>query len=191
MFLQKQLFIGSTLYLGPIDHDHDPPVISGWSHDPEYLRLLSVRPVYPISIGQAKQKLEDLEKQLEEDKDLYYFMVRDSNDDHLLGFAMIRSIEWTHGNGWIQLGIGDRRLWRKGFGTEVLNMLLEYGFNELNLYRLGAEIAEYNLGAKRLFQKAGFFQEVCRRKALSRDRRRWDILLYGLLRRDWEARKPR
>jgi RimJ/RimL family protein N-acetyltransferase len=187
MFLQKQLFNGSSIYLGPIDHDNDPQVISKWSHDPEYFRLLSVKPVLPISSGQAKKKLEDLEKEINDSKNLYYFTIRDSKDDHLMGFALIRGIEWNHGNGWIQLGIGDRSQWRKGYGTEVLDMLLEYGFNELNLYRLGAEVIEYNLGAKRLLEKAGFIQEVCRRKALSREGQRWDILLYGLLRHEWQS----
>ncbi|MBP1701288.1 MAG: family N-acetyltransferase, partial [Chloroflexi bacterium] len=60
-------------------------------------------------------------------------------------------------------------------------------FSELNLYRLGAEIPEYNLGALRLFEKVGFTQEVCRRQALNRDGRRWDALIYGLLRLEWEA----
>ncbi len=58
---------------------------------------------------------------------------------------------------------------------------------KLNLYRLGAEIADYNLGAKRLFEKAGFIEEVRRRQALVRAGRRWDLLLYGLLCPDWEA----
>lgn len=191
MDIQKQLFVGAMTYLGPIDHEKDPPVISRWSHDPEYLRLVDIRPVYPISEGQAKMKLEALEKELDQSKNFFYFTIRIREDDRLIGFATIRWIEWMHGSGWIRLGIGDRQDWRKGFGTEVLDLLLEYAFNELNLHRLGAEIAENNLGAKRLFEKAGFIEEVRRRQALSRDGNQWDLLLYGLLRHEWKVRHAR
>jgi len=125
---------------------------------------------------------------MEESKNIFYFTVRTREEDRLLGFAVIRWIEWVHGTGWIHLGIGEPKNWRKGFGTEVLDLVLEYAFNELNLFRLGAEIAEYNQGAKRLFEKAGFIEEVRRRQALSRDGRRWDLLLYGLLCQEWERR---
>lgn len=188
MDIHKQLFVGPSVCLGPIDHEKDPPIMSQWTHDPEYLRLVDIKPAYPISAGQVKKKLEALEKEIEESKNLYYFTIRSKEDDRLLGFATIRWIEWTHGTGWIRLGIGNSQDWHKGYGSEILGMLLEYAFSELNLYRLGAEIPEYNLGALRLFEKAGFTQEVCRRQALNRDGRRWDLLLFGLLRPDWEAR---
>jgi RimJ/RimL family protein N-acetyltransferase len=186
MDIQKQLFVGPTITLGPIDHENDPPVVSQWSQDPEYLRLVDIKVVYPMAEVQVQKRLEALEKEFDEKK-LCFFTIRSREGDRLLGFASIRWIEWEHGTGWIHMGIGDRQDWRKGYGTEALDLLLEYAFSELNLYRLGAEIAEYNLGAKRLFEKAGFIEEVRRRQALSRDGRRWDLLLYGLLRQEWEA----
>jgi RimJ/RimL family protein N-acetyltransferase len=151
------------------------------------LRLVDTAPAYPNAVAQVKKKLEALEKRLEESKNMYYFHIRDRQDDRLIGFATIRWIEWTHGTGWLHLGIGDPKDWRKGIGSEVLDLLLQYAFNELNLYRLTAIIPEYNPGARRLFEKAGFMEEVRRRQALNRDGQRWDLLLYGLLREEWEA----
>jgi RimJ/RimL family protein N-acetyltransferase len=185
MDLQKQLFLGPSIYLGPIDHENDPPVISQWSHDPEYLSLVDLKPIYPFTVGQAKKRLEAIEKDMDEHNHLYHFTMRANEGQRLLGFASISWIEWTHGSAWIQLGIGDRQDWRCGYGTQALDLLLEYAFNELNLNRLGAEMAEYNLGAKRLFTKAGFVEEVRRRQALSRDGRWWDIIAMGLLRGEW------
>jgi RimJ/RimL family protein N-acetyltransferase len=44
-----------------------------------------------------------------------------------------------------------------------------------------------------LLQKFGFVQEVCRRKALERDGRRWDLYVFGLLSDEWrnQSRTPR
>jgi RimJ/RimL family protein N-acetyltransferase len=187
MDIQKQLFIGAKVCLGPIDHENDPQIISAWSHDPGYLRLVDVKPAMPISAGQAKKQLEALEQEMEHSKTLFYFTIRAREDDRLLGFAEIRWIEWSHGCGWVRLGIGDRQERRKGYGSEALGLLLRYAFHELNFYRLSAEIAGYNPGARGLFEKAGFIEEVNRRQALSRDGRDWDILLYGLLSQEWNG----
>jgi hypothetical protein len=65
MDIQKQLFIRPSIYLGPIDHENDPPVISGWSHDPEYLSLVEIKAIYPHSVGRVQKKLEALEKQMD------------------------------------------------------------------------------------------------------------------------------
>jgi RimJ/RimL family protein N-acetyltransferase len=65
-------------------------------------------------------------------------------------------------------------------------LLLRFGFGELNLFRLSAGIQEYNQAALRLFQSAGFVEEVRRRQALFRFGRRWDHLFFGLLNEEWQ-----
>ena len=64
-------------------------------------------------------------------------------------------------------------------------MLLRFAFAELNLFRVTAIVPEYNEAAIALLQKLGFVQEVCRRKSLERDGRRWDLYVFGLLNDEW------
>ena len=64
--------------------------------------------------------------------------------------------------------------------------MLRFSFQEVNLYRLTANVPEYNPGALRLFEKFGFVTEVRRRQALNRDGRRWDMLHLGLLREEYQ-----
>jgi RimJ/RimL family protein N-acetyltransferase len=64
-------------------------------------------------------------------------------------------------------------------------MLLRFSFAELNLFRATAYIAEYNEGGIALMKKFGFTEEVRRRQALDRDGRRWDLLVFGLLKDEW------
>ncbi len=130
MNIHKQLFVGPNISLGPIDHENDPPVISRWSHDPEYLSLVEIKPIYPVSVGQVKKKLEALEKEQDEKNDLFYFTVRFKQDNCLIGLASIRWIEWNNGAGWIRLAIGEPQYRQRGFGTEILDLLLEYAFGE-------------------------------------------------------------
>jgi len=184
--IQTQLFESQDVRLGPIDYDKDPEIESRWTHDSEFMRLMETGPARPMSAAIVKKQYEKLEKQIEEDKNLYHFMIRARTDDRLIGKAVIQWIEWTNGNGMLRLGIGAADDRRKGYGTQALQMLLRFAFAELNLYRVTAIVAEYNEGAIALLHKFGFVQEVCRRKSLERDGRRWDLYIFGLLNEEWQ-----
>jgi RimJ/RimL family protein N-acetyltransferase len=189
--IQTQLFESQDVRLGPIDHDKDPEVESRWTHDSEFMRLMDTNPARPLSAAMLKKQYEKLEKQIEEDKNIFHFMIRANDDDRLIGKAVIQWIEWSNGNGWIRLGIGAAEDRRKGYGTQALRMLLRFAFAELNLYRLSAAIPEYNEGAIALLRKFGFVQEVCRRRSLDRDGRRWDLYVFGLLNEEWRNPPPK
>lgn len=185
--IQTQLFESQDIRFGPIDHEKDPEVESKWTHDSEFMRLMETSAARPLSAAMIKKQYEKLEKQIEEDKNIFHFMIRAGADDRLIGKAVIQWIEWTNGGGFIRLGIGAPEDRRKGYGTQALRMLLRFAFAELNLFRLGAIVPEYNDGAIALFQKSGFVQEVCRRKSLERDGRRWDLYVFGLLNDEWRS----
>ena len=186
--IQTQLFESPDLRLGPIDHEKDPEIESKWTHDSDFMRLMETNPARPLSAAMIKKQYEKLEKQIEENKNLFHFMIRARADDRLIGKAVIQWIEWTNSNGWIRLGIGATEDRRKGFGTQALQMLLRFAFAELNLFRVTAMVPEYNDGAIALLQKFGFAREVCRRSALERDGRRWDLYVFGLLNEEWRNR---
>jgi RimJ/RimL family protein N-acetyltransferase len=185
--IQTQLFESQDVRLGPIDHEKDPQIESEWTHDSDFMRLMETNPARPLSAAMIKKQYEKLEKQVEENKNLFHFMIRAKADDRLIGKAVIQWIEWTNGNGWVRLGIGAREDRRKGYGAQVLQMLLRFAFAELNLFRLSAAVPEYNEGAIALLRKFGFVQEVCRRSALERDGRRWDLYVFGLLKEEWQS----
>jgi RimJ/RimL family protein N-acetyltransferase len=183
--IQTPLFEGPDVRFGPIDHEKDPEIESRWTHDSEFMRLMETSPARPLSAAMIKKQYEKLEKQVEEDKNLYHFMIHAKTDDRLIGKAAIEWIEWTNGNGFLRLGIGAAEDRRKGHGTQALRMLLRFAFAELNLFRVSALVPQYNEGAIALLQKFGFVREVCRRQSLERDGRRWDLYVFGLLNDEW------
>jgi len=183
--IQTQLFESQDLRFGPIDNEKDPEIESKWTHDSEFMRLMETGPARPMSAAMLRKQYEKLEKQIEEEKNLYYFTIRAKADDRLIGRAAVQWIEWANGNGFLRLGIGAAEDRCKGYGSQALRMLLRFAFAELNLFRASAIVAEYNEGAIALLKKFGFVQEVCRRKSLERDGRRWDLLVFGLLNDEW------
>ena len=184
--IQTQLFESQDIRLGPIDHEKDPEIESRWTHDSDFMRLMETDPARPLSAAMVRKQYEKLEKQVEEDKNLFHFMIRARADDRLIGKAAVYWVEWTNGNAFLRLGIGSAQDRRKGYGTQTLQMLLRFAFAELNLFRMTAFVPEYNEGALALLKKFGFTQEVCRRSALERDGRRWNMYVFGLLRDEWQ-----
>lgn len=183
--IQTQLFEAKDIRLGPIDFEAHPEIESKWTHDAEFMRLMELKPVRPLSPEMVKKQYESIEKDMEEGRNMFYFTVRAREDDRLIGKAVVEWIDWTNGNGFIRLGIGEAGSRRKGLGSQALSLLLRYAFSELNLYRVTAVMPEYNEGAIKLFKKFGFVEEVRRRKAINRDGEIWDLLAFGLLNSEW------
>ena len=183
--IATQLFEGQDIRFGPIDYDKDPEIESKWTHNAEFMRLYEVEPARPMSAAMVKKQYEKMEKRIDENKNLYHFMIRSKEDDRLIGKAMVARIEWVNGNCAIRMGIGSAEDRCKGYGTQALRMLLRFAFAELNMFRVAADVPEYNEGALALLKKFGFVEEVRRRQALERDARRWDLLGFGLLKDEW------
>jgi len=181
------LFEGERIRLTAFDPDRDADVESRWTHDPEYLRLLSSEPARPLSPGQVKKKYSDLEKETEKGNPCFNFAIRLRSDDRLIGFIQLQRIQWTHGTARLALGIAAPDDRGHGYGAEALRLILRYAFDELNLFRLDAITSEYNPRAIRFLERAGFVVEVRRREALNRDGQRWDVVHMGLLREEWKA----
>ena len=183
--IATQLFEGQDIRFGPIDYEKDPEIESKWTHNAEFMRLFEFEPARPMSAAIIKKQYEKLEKRIEESKNLYHFTIRAKADDRLIGKAIILRVEWTNGNCAIRIGIGAAEDRRKGYGTQALKMLLSFAFAELNLFRVTAYVPEYNEGAITLLKKFGLVEEVRRRQSLEREGRRWDLLVFGLLKDEW------
>ena len=183
--IQTQLFEAQDVRFGPIDFETHPDIESRWTHDPEFMRLMELKPIRPLSAAMVKKQYEAIEKEMDEQKNLFYFTIRTREDDRFIGKALIEYVDWASGNAYLRLGIGEAEFRRKGYGSQALNLLLRYAFGEMNLFRVTAVVPAYNEGAMRLFQKFGFTEEVRRRKVLHRDGEFWDAVGFGLLNAEW------
>jgi RimJ/RimL family protein N-acetyltransferase len=82
-----------------------------------------------------------------------------------------------------------RSAWRKGYMTEALSALLDYGFFSLNLNRVEADTDPRNLAAAVLLQRLGFVREGLLRERWIVAGEKSDTALYGLLRSGWKPRQ--
>jgi len=179
----EDLFKGKLVRLTGIDPEEVSKTFAQWNRDSEYMRLLNSD---PPRLHSAKAIKGWLEKHIEaEPENTFWFAIRALEDDRLIGDIDLAVINWGSRDAFLGIGIGAREFWGKGYGSEAMQLILRYGFIELNLRRISLDVFEYNQRAMRLYEKAGFRLEGCMRQAMQREGQRWDIYFMGILREEW------
>jgi RimJ/RimL family protein N-acetyltransferase len=174
---------GKLVHLAAMDPEDVSKHFSAWDRDSEYKRLLDLD---APRLHSAKAVKEWLEKELGKMGDsMYWFSIRSAADNQLLGDINLDVVNWNMRDSFVGLGIGPRDFWGKGYGTEAMNLILQYAFTEINLHRVTLTVFEYNPRAIRSYEKAGFRYEGRQREAILREGKRWDILFMSVLREEW------
>jgi [ribosomal protein S5]-alanine N-acetyltransferase len=76
---------------------------------------------------------------------------------------------------------------RKGYMTEILRAVLDYGFSQMNLHRVEALTATYNTASIKTLEKFGFTYEGLLREHYLVDGKHEDSPIYSLLRHEFDA----
>lgn len=173
----RGLFEGKNVRLTAIK-ETDIPVIEEWFNNIHFLRHYDMLPAMPKS----RKKLDEMLKSYEDSDNSLIYAIRTQDSGEIVGIAGFYDIMWSNGTATIFIGIGDTANTGKGFGRESMNLLIDFGFNELNLYRIQLNVISYNEPAIRLYESLGFVREGTYRELVLRDGKRYDLYLYGLLR---------
>jgi RimJ/RimL family protein N-acetyltransferase len=75
--------------------------------------------------------------------------------------------------------------WNQGYCTEAAKAIIQYGFNDLQLNRIGAIHYTRNPASGRVLEKAGMKFEGIRPQAMKRWGVYVDVACYGILREDY------
>jgi RimJ/RimL family protein N-acetyltransferase len=183
--IHKQLFESPNLRLMYINPEEDSKVEAAWTYDLDYTQDLMEMPARPLGPVEIKKIHEENQKHAEERGNQYYFAIRLKENDALAGFIRFPFIHWMHSSAWMRLAISDPSILER-FGREALELALDYGFRELNLYRIETVLADYQSDLIALIESAGFLMEVRRRQALYRNGSYHDALHFGLLKTEWK-----
>lgn len=90
------------------------------------------------------------------DKKEQQFAIVLKETDKLIGNCGFVDINHLHQRGEVGLFIGEEENRSKGYGTEALSLLVEYGFNYLNLKNIMLKVFSFNKRAIKSYEKIGF-----------------------------------
>ena len=103
-----------------------------------------------------------------------------------IGSCGFQRIDWRNRSGECGIAIGDKSQWGKGYGSDAIRTLANFGFGELNLHRIMLRVYEDNARAIRAYEKAGFKTEGRLRESNFHAGRYRDTLIMAILRSEWE-----
>ena len=140
---------------------------------------------YPYPDGLAELWIASLREGIERGETAA-FAVTLAGEGALIGGVRLR-IETEHARGELGFWVARSR-WGRGYATEAVRALLEYGFSVLGLHRIHATHFSRNPASGRVMEKCGMVHEAHLRGHL----RKWgvyeDVELWGILRGEWRER---
>lgn len=149
---------GDRLYLSPINIE-DAELYTKWINDFDVtVNLLSTPVIYTLEKERAI--LERLSK------DGINLAIIDKETDRVIGNCGLMEVNHLYRKADLGIFIGEKEYWGKGYGTEAIELVLDFGFNILNLNNIMLIVNSFNERAIRCYEKCGFKVIGKRRQAI-------------------------
>ncbi|MBC1926066.1 GNAT family N-acetyltransferase [Listeria innocua] len=181
----NKLFQSNRIQLRSLSEE-DATSFSKWSEDGDYLRGLDTDFAKPRNTEFYKNQIQSFE----DSADMIQFGIYVPQDQLLIGFISLHSIEWNNQIASMAIGIGEAEYRKNGYGSEAIQLLLKYAFYELNLHKVELDVISNNDIAIFCYRKNGFATEGVAKEAIRRDNQRFDKIYMGILARNWKETKP-
>ncbi|HNP33777.1 MAG TPA: GNAT family protein [Flavobacterium sp.] len=117
---------------------------------------------------------------------IFVFLMIEKESGLPIGVCGFHTWNATHRRAEVFYNMRAENQKRKGFMTEALKVVLEYGFTKLNLHRIEALIAAENEPSLRLLMRYGFTKEGTMREDYVVDGKNEDSDCYSLLKWEWQ-----
>jgi len=172
--------VGEKVYLSPISIE-DVPTYCEWLNDLEVAGNLII---FDQQLGITRERaiLEDVIK-----NDAKMFAVVDSATDKLIGNGSIFKINQRNKKAELGIFIGDKTYWNRGYGSDAVKLLLDFGFNILNLNNIMLEVFSFNERAIAAYKKVGFKTIGARREAVQYAGHKYDEIYMDILAEEFES----
>ncbi|MGB0953584.1 MAG: GNAT family N-acetyltransferase [Planctomycetota bacterium] len=148
----------------------DPEVMHYWSHAAWTDRAEAL--AYQQSIQRGFDS-----------RSLFQWGIAPADDNRLLGTCTLYQLIQEQRRGELGIILG-REAWGQGLGTEALQALIQFAFQELGLHRLEADVDPVNARSLALFEGLGFQREGVLKERWFVHGAYQDSILLGLLNRD-------
>jgi RimJ/RimL family protein N-acetyltransferase len=172
---------GNKVYLRPISlEDTDL-----------YFRMLFDREARRLTGTQNSFTREQISRYIEgksQDSSSLLLLIALKETDEVIGDIALQSIDSYNRNANIRIAINEPRHQGKGFGSEALLLLLDYGFGIVNLHRIELNVFSYNERAIHTYEKLGFKREGVQRDALYYNHEYHDSILMSILEDEYRAK---
>ncbi|MFN0251838.1 MAG: GNAT family N-acetyltransferase [Kofleriaceae bacterium] len=160
----------------------DAAAIAGGAGDRRVARfLIQVPSPYPVAL--ARRWLTARVEWWEQGRGVTFAIAKRSHPHVLVGTVSLRRYSRDHR---AELGYWlAHSAWGSGIATEACEAAVDFGFRELSLARIYAQVLAGNRASQRVLDKLGMVTEGVKRHHVKKDDSLCDVVFYGLLRDEW------
>lgn len=179
------LLRGTRVALRPVEKS-DLPAFTSW-----FSRYELQRSMTPGAIRLVNTDAEEAwYRSMQDAKDTWLYAAEALDDPHqpdgrLIGSTSLFQVNAKNRSAMFGIAVADPAMRGKGYGSEMIDLMLEWGFWELNLHRIELRVMEFNEGAIALYERKGFEHDGRLRQAIWREGRYWDELVMSVLQPEW------
>ena len=172
--------VGENIYLSPMNVE-DAPIYLKWMNDFSTTDYIGSS-YNMITLSNEKQWLEE---SLKESRNQFAVVTLDGNK--LIGNCGFECLDNVKRTATLGLFIGEQEYRNKGYGIQILKLLLDYGFNYLNLNNIMLYVYEFNERAIKAYKKVGFKEMGKRRKSYFVNGKYYDVVHMDILAEEFNA----
>ncbi len=133
------------------------------------------------AIPKTFREIENFVSGLSDDKSQVVFAVYSVSNLKHIGNISLQNIDYLNQCAEIAFLFGEREYWGKGYAKKASKIIINHGFQYLNLHRIYLGCLEINIAMKNLSVSLGFFQEGVRRKSIYSNNEFFDVIEFGML----------
>ena len=175
--------VGDRIYLSPKGvSEEEIEKFTEWMNDfqvTDYIGRTSQITTY----SSENEYLENAEK----NTDKRTFNIVNLEDNKLIGTIGLEHIHWVERSAVLGIFIGDKDFRSKGYGTEAIKLLLEYGFKYLNLHSIRLDLLSVNERAHKCYLKCGFKDTGASREEIFINGKYYDKLHMDILESEFDG----
>lgn len=171
---------GDSVALGPLRRDL-LPLYQKWMNDFRTTRNLSIQP-NPMTWEAEAAWFE--RAAIGEGETM--FTIFEKSTGRAIGDTGLK-FDFRNRTGEFGICIGEADCRGKGYGTEATRLMLDFAFTAHGIHNVMLEVYEFNHGAIRCYEKAGFKEFGRRRQCLFMGGRIWDIVYMDCLATEFES----
>lgn len=170
---------GSKVALGPI-HRGLIEINHKWINQLSTTRFLAMQVTSLESEEQWYEKVAG-------GKDITYLCIYENESMRPIGGVNLHNYNAAHRRAELGIMIGESDLRGKGYGTEAVQLMCDYGFNAMGLNSIMLITTAYNIAGQKAYEKAGFKEIGRRREARWFAGKYWDDIYYDILASEFES----
>jgi len=140
------------------------------------------------NMGEIKEKLlKSINEAKSSERKLYYFKIIDKNTKEYIGEIGYTVTLRTPFGKFVDLGYAIKeKYWGMGYTTEAVKRIIEFAFEEDNVYRITAGCLKENIGSEKIMQKCKFIKEAEFKEYTYHEGKLKDRVEYRLLKNEWK-----